>query len=83
MSISPTPVGRARRRRMAGAIVALAAVLGLTLPVALGTAATPTGPVTNYLKYVGGTPGKANPKLKPVVIGVVNQQGGQVEIGPN
>ena len=83
MSISPTPVGRARRRRMAGAIVALTAALGLTLPVALGTAATPTGPVTNYLRYVGGTPGKANPKLKPVVIGVVNQQGGQVEIGPN
>ena len=83
MSISPTPVGRARRRRIVGAIVALTTVLGLTLPVALGTAATPTGPVTNYLQFVGGTAGKANKKLKPVVIGVVNQQGGQVEIGPN
>ena len=27
-------------------------------------------------------PGKANPKLKPVVIGMVNLQGGQVQVGP-
>ena len=41
------------------------------------------GPVTNYLTYVGGKAGKANPKLSPVVIGAVNTQGGQVLIGPN
>jgi branched-chain amino acid transport system substrate-binding protein len=51
------------------------------IPVALGGAAAPA-PVTNYAKFVGGKPGKANPKLKPVVIGWVNQQGGQAEIGP-
>ena len=58
MSISPTPVGRARRRRMAGALVALTAVLGLTLPVALGTAAAPTGRHQLLAKFVGGTPGR-------------------------
>jgi hypothetical protein len=55
--------------------------LGLMLPVALGGAAAPDA-VTNYVKYVGAKPGKANPKLKPVVIGLVNLQGGAVQIGP-
>jgi branched-chain amino acid transport system substrate-binding protein len=53
------------------------------IPVALGGAtATAPGAVTDYVKFVGGKPGKANPRLKPVVIGWVNQQGGQAEIGP-
>lgn len=51
------------------------------LPVALGGAAAPEA-VTNYAKFVGAKPGKANPKLKPVVIGLVNLQGGQVQVGP-
>jgi branched-chain amino acid transport system substrate-binding protein len=51
------------------------------LPVALGGAAAPAA-VTNYAKFVGAKPGKANPKLKPVVIGLVNLQGGQVQVGP-
>jgi branched-chain amino acid transport system substrate-binding protein len=51
------------------------------IPVALGGAAAPSA-VTNYVKYVGAKPGKANPKLKPVVIGLVNLQGGAVQIGP-
>ena len=38
--------------------------------------------VTNYVTFVGGKAGKANPKLKPVVIGMVNLQGGQVQVGP-
>jgi branched-chain amino acid transport system substrate-binding protein len=38
--------------------------------------------VTNYLSYVGGKAGKANPSLPPVTIGFVNQQGGQQQIGP-
>ena len=42
----------------------------------------PAAPVTNYLTYVGGKAGKANPKLSPVVIGAVNTQGGQVLVGP-
>ena len=81
MPISPTPRGRARGRSAAVALAALVVGLGLTIPVALGgSAATPA--VTDYVKFVGGKPGKANPRLKPVVIGWVNQQGGQAEIGP-
>ena len=37
--------------------------------------------MTNYLTYVGGKAGKANPSLPPVTIGWVNQQGGQQVIG--
>src|SRR6476619_448012 len=37
--------------------------------------------VTNYLTYVHGKRGKANPKLSKVYVGWVNQQGGQVVIG--
>ncbi len=59
------------------ALGALVVALGLMLPVALAGAAAPQA-VTNYVKFVGGKAGKANPKLKPVVIGLVNQQGGQV-----
>ena len=38
--------------------------------------------MTNYLSYVGGKAGAANPSLPPVTIGFVNQQGGQQSIGP-
>ena len=38
--------------------------------------------VTDYLSYVGGKAGAANPSLPPVTIGFVNQQGGQQSIGP-
>jgi branched-chain amino acid transport system substrate-binding protein len=38
--------------------------------------------VTNYLTYVDGKAGKANPSLPPVTIGFVNQQGGSQAIGP-
>ena len=38
--------------------------------------------VTNYLSYVDGKAGTANPSLPPVTIGFVNQQGGQQPIGP-
>jgi branched-chain amino acid transport system substrate-binding protein len=38
--------------------------------------------VTNYLNYVDGTAGPANPSLPPVTIGFVNQQGGSQSIGP-
>jgi branched-chain amino acid transport system substrate-binding protein len=60
----------------------LAAVFAIVVPGALGHG-TAGGPVTNYLSYVGGKAGKANPKLSPVVIGIVNTQGGQVLVGPN
>src|SRR3569833_1109900 len=45
---------------------------------------TSSGPViTNYVKYVHGKPKAANPKLKPVEIGWVNNQGGSIiPVGP-
>ena len=81
MQIPPTPRSSARGRRAVVALAALAVGLGLMLPVALGGAAAPAA-VTNYAKFVGAKPGKANRKLKPVVIGLVNLQGGQVQVGP-
>ncbi len=38
--------------------------------------------VTNYLTYTDGKAGAANPKLTPVTVGWINQQGGAVSIGP-
>ena len=38
--------------------------------------------VTDYLKYVGGAAGKADPSKSPVVIGFVNQQNGPNDVGP-
>jgi ABC-type branched-subunit amino acid transport system substrate-binding protein len=79
--ISHTSKSRARGRRAVVGLGALVTVLGLMLPVALGGATASTA-VTDYVKFVGGKAGKANPKLRPVVVGLVNQQGGQVEVGP-
>jgi branched-chain amino acid transport system substrate-binding protein len=81
MPITPTSGSRPWGRPAAVALLVVAVALGLTIPVALGGATASTA-VTNYVRFVGGTAGKANPKLKPVVIGWVNQQGGQAEIGP-
>jgi branched-chain amino acid transport system substrate-binding protein len=47
-----------------------------------GTGGAGNRSVTNYLAYVGGKAGKANPSLSPVYIGWINQQGGQQQIGP-
>jgi branched-chain amino acid transport system substrate-binding protein len=57
------------------------------LLTSIALAVPPTGavayhPVTNYLAFVGGTAGKANPKLSPIYVGVVNQQGGSEDIAP-
>ena len=84
MSISPSPgpSERARGRRAIVAFSALVVALAVSLPVAFGGATVSAAAVTNYAKFVGVTPGKANPKLKPVVIGLVNLQGGQVQVGP-
>jgi branched-chain amino acid transport system substrate-binding protein len=49
---------------------------------AAGSGGAGSAAVTDYLKYVGGKAGKANPSLPPVYIGWVNQQGGQQQIGP-
>jgi branched-chain amino acid transport system substrate-binding protein len=37
--------------------------------------------VTNYVDYVGGTAGKADPNKSTIYIGWLNQEGGQQEIG--
>jgi branched-chain amino acid transport system substrate-binding protein len=60
----------------------LAVAFAVVVPGALGGSSA-AGPVTNYLTYVGGKAGKANPKLSPIVIGAINTQGGQVLVGPN
>src|SRR5690242_10172827 len=82
MPISPTPSSRVRGRWAVAGLSALLVGLALLVPVALGGAEATTA-VTNYLTFVRGKAGKANPKLSPVEIGWVNLQGGQVEIGPN
>ena len=66
---------------MATVIAAAAVTLAVAVPIALGRDSA-GGPVTNYLTYVGGKAGKANPKLSPIVIGAINTQGGQVLVGP-
>jgi branched-chain amino acid transport system substrate-binding protein len=38
--------------------------------------------VTDYLKYVDGKAGAADPSKSPITIGWVNQQGGPTDIGP-
>ncbi len=67
---------------MATVIAAAAVTLAVAVPIAVGHDSA-GGSVTNYLKYVGGKAGKANPHLSPVVIGAINTQGGQVLVGPN
>ena len=57
-------------------MVALAAVVAVTAAVASGSTS-----VTNYMAYVGGKAGPAKPKLSPIKIGYVNQEGGPIVIG--
>jgi branched-chain amino acid transport system substrate-binding protein len=84
-------VVRARRfRRAAVILAALTAVSAFAFAESGGASAAGSGinlphlkyPVTNFLQYVDGKSGAANPKAKPVLIGWVNNQGGQVLVGP-
>jgi len=77
------PVKRTPSRRLATVVGIVAVALAVMVPAALGRGSAGGGSVTNYLTYVGGKAGKANPKLSPVVIGAINTQGGQVLVGPN
>ena len=53
-----------------------------TTPAATsGSGGAGAASVTNYLTYLDGKAGKANPSLPPVTVGWVNQQGGQQVIG--
>jgi len=77
---------RSAERNLGGRLLVIIGVLAVAsaiiVPGATGHS-TASGPVTNYLTYVGGKAGKANSKLSPVVIGAINTQGGQVLVGPN
>jgi branched-chain amino acid transport system substrate-binding protein len=60
----------------------VAAALALAAAVSAGVASgAGGGSVTNYLTYVGGKAGPANPKLSPIYVGYINQEGGQVVVG--
>ena len=78
-----------KRTRLAGMLAVLAGSVVFAVGVVSNSSAAGghgglgSGAVTNYLKYVGGKAGPANPKLSPVQIGFVNQQGGAVVIGAN
>ena len=78
-----TPFQRTLFRRAAIVVGLAAIVAAAAATVASGTDSAGGGSVTNYVKYVGGKAGKANPKLAPIVIGAINTQGGQVLVGPN
>jgi branched-chain amino acid transport system substrate-binding protein len=75
----------ARSTALAGAaLVALVLAIAASATTAgsdLTAAPSAGAAVTNYLTYVKGTRGKADPKKSKVYIGWVNQQGGQVVIG--
>ena len=81
---------RRRLGRLAGVVGIVAVVVAVaTVPSALGRTyaggkgKANGGSVTNFLTYVGVKKAHhANMKLKPVVIGAINTQGGQVLVGP-
>jgi branched-chain amino acid transport system substrate-binding protein len=77
-----------QRQRLGLAMALLAAVAAFAMISASSSAAGKNQSgglgaksVTNYQKYVGAKRGTANPKLTPVQIGFVNQQGGAVVVG--
>ena len=63
------------RRRRATIALAVAAALTATATAVAATGAAPPPQVLDYQVYVGGK-GRANPRLAPVTIGFINQQGG-------
>jgi branched-chain amino acid transport system substrate-binding protein len=87
----PRPTRRAKFGIFAAVCLAALAVWAVFASVGTGKGAAPTATarsanagVTNYVQYVRGKPGKANPKLSPVKIGWVNNQGGSViPVGPS
>jgi branched-chain amino acid transport system substrate-binding protein len=67
------------------AAVLLAAVVAALVAQSSESATTPYPPsqIGNFVAYVHGKPGTANPKLAPVKIGWVNNQGGTIApVGP-
>jgi branched-chain amino acid transport system substrate-binding protein len=81
-------IRRSRRGRAAVAAAALVAACAFAFAqsgparAAHTAAAALKYPVTNYVAYTKGKARAANSKLAPVSIGWVNNQGGQVLVGP-
>ena len=81
---------RARRFRRLVVLAALAGLGAYAMAGSGGASAAGSAialphlkfPVTNFVQYADGTAGAANSKSSPVLIGWVNNQGGQVLIGP-
>ena len=79
-------MNRFARSAALGGVTLLALVLALAASATSsksdrGAAPSAGAAVTNYLTYVKGKRGKADPKKSKIYIGWVNQQGGQVVIG--
>jgi branched-chain amino acid transport system substrate-binding protein len=65
--------------------VGLAAVVVTPLGAVSAARSNPAAaykPIYQYAQYVGTGSGKANPKLSPINVGVVNEQGGSLDIAP-
>jgi branched-chain amino acid transport system substrate-binding protein len=89
-----SPGGRLPLAVGVAAVLAVAACSDSpTAPAASGTAPSasagpsaggvaPEKPITDYLQYVGGTAGAADPAAAPIVIGWVNVEGGPIGSTP-
>src|ERR1700730_3633049 len=82
-----------RDRRFRRAVVLIAALAAVSASAFAGSGGASaagsaivlpklTFPVVDFVKYTDGKAGPANPKLKPVLVGWTNNQGGQVLVGP-
>jgi branched-chain amino acid transport system substrate-binding protein len=65
---------------IAVAVAGLAAAAGNARPTGSTSTQATIPSITNYVKYVGGKAGAANPSLSPVKIGWVNNEGGSLVI---
>jgi len=73
---------RSRGLAFTAGLVVIAAAALTTAPASARTTADTTAraQITNYVQYIHGKAGAANPKLAPVKIGWVNNQGGSLVI---
>jgi branched-chain amino acid transport system substrate-binding protein len=78
LSVAVAACGSSNKSSTSAATTTAAAAATTT---AAGSGGAGENSVTDYVKYVGGTAGKADPSKSPVYIGWVNQQGGQQVIG--
>jgi branched-chain amino acid transport system substrate-binding protein len=83
-SLSAAPVLAAAAAALLLMVPALAATpaSATTSGLALGSTSSGNNPVTNFVQYVGGKAGKANPKLSTIELDYINQQGGSSDMAP-